>query len=94
MRNLRKIDDGAADLFGADAETQPNPSPVLGLANGSQTEVPSPARTLQQRLVDDLNTEADNDDGSRWAPRTTLFFSVGASLTIWAVIALGVAAFR
>jgi hypothetical protein len=92
MRNLRKID--AADVLGPETEVQPNPSAVLGLADGSQAEVASPARTLQQRLADDLQAEADGDDGTRWAPRTTLFFSVGASLTVWAVIALGIAAFR
>jgi hypothetical protein len=96
MRNLKKIDAAAPDGHGLEAETQLNLPPVLGLADGSQADVPSPARTLQQRLVYDLSAEAEtvDDDGQRWAPRATLLFSAGAALTLWAAIAAGIALFH
>jgi hypothetical protein len=94
MPNLKKADVGAPDAFGSESDTQLHLSPTLGLADGSHADIPSPARVLQQRLLDDLNTEAGEDDGRRWAPRTTLLVASGASLALWGVIALAIAAFH
>jgi hypothetical protein len=94
MQNIRKVDIEAPEELGPDSETQLMLPLPVGLADGSEAEVPSPARTLQQRLIEDLAAEAEGDDGYRWAPRTTLLFSVGASLALWAAIAVGIAVFR
>jgi hypothetical protein len=65
----------------------PRPSPPIGLADESSLDIPSPARVLQQRLIDDLNDEAIEDDGRRWAPGVTLLFCAGVSLVLWGAIA-------
>ena len=94
MQNLKKADATSPYEVGSETQLDLRPAPALGLADGSQPDVPSPARTLQQRLADDLTAEAADGDGVRWAPRTTLLFSIGASLAIWVAVAVGIAAFR
>lgn len=96
MQNLKRIEIDSADLVELEPEVQPSPAPKLGLVDGSYLEVASPARVLQQRLVDHLNAEGVDldDDGRRWAPRTTLLFCGGVSLALWGAIALGIAAFH
>jgi hypothetical protein len=92
MQTLRKIDVEAFDRIGPEADTQLQlPLAVVG---DSHAEIPSPARALQQRLLEDLAAEAGDDDGRRWAPRTTLLFCGGISLALWGAIALAIAAFR
>ena len=92
MQNLKRIDLDEPSAVGPESETQL--SPALGLADGSHSDIPSPARALQQRLLDEMNAEALDDDGRRWAPRTTLLVCSAASLALWGAIALGIAAFR
>ncbi len=94
MQNLKRIDVDSADLVGSGS--QPNLAPTLGLVDHSHSEVASPARVLQQRLMDHLNAEGVDidDDGRRWAPRTTLLFCGGVSLALWGAIAVGIAAFH
>ncbi len=96
MQTLRKIDTDAPLPSGPESETQLQlqPAPAMGLADASHADIPSPARALQQRLLEQMNAEAMDDDGVRWAPRTTLLVTSGASLALWGVIALAVAAFR
>jgi len=96
MQNLKRIDADSVDQVGPDFETQTNLAPPLGLVDNSHSEVASPARVLQQRLVDHLNAEGVDleDDGRRWAPRTTLLFCGGVSLALWGAIAVGIAAFH
>ena len=89
MQNLKRTD--AADPFGPESDTQLHLAPTLGLVGESHSDVPSPARVLQQRLIDDLNGEPD-DDGRRWAPRTTLLVASGLSLALWGAIAVAIAA--
>jgi len=96
MQNLKRIEVDSVDLVEPESETQLSPAPALGLVDGSHFEVASPARVLQQRLVDHLNAEGVDidDDGRRWAPRTTLLFCGGISLALWGAIAVGIAAFH
>lgn len=92
MQTLRKIDVEAFDRIGSEADTQLQlPLTVVG---ASHADIPSPARALQQRLLEDLAAEAGDDDGQRWAPRTTLLFCGGVSLALWGVVALGIALFH
>lgn len=92
MQNLKRIDVDSLEVFSPESDTQLTFAPVLGLAGGAHAEVSSPARILQQRLLEEMQAEAADDDGVRWSPRRTLLFSVAASMSLWAVIALGVAA--
>jgi len=96
MQNLKKVDAGSPDPADSESETLLSLSPTLGLADGSHSDIPSPARALQQRLLDDLTAEGVDldDDGRRWAPRTTLLFCGGVSLALWGAVAFGIAAFR
>jgi hypothetical protein len=96
MQNLKRIDVDSADLAGSESEAQVNLAPALGLVDNSHSEVASPARVLQQRLIDHLSAEGVDldDDGRRWAPRTTLLFCGGVSLALWGAIAVGIAAFH
>ncbi|HEX4181988.1 MAG TPA: hypothetical protein VHY34_01885 [Caulobacteraceae bacterium] len=93
MQPLKRSDSTPAEMFEPKAAEESQASRNLGVANGSQSEVPSPALALQQRLLDQLNAE-EFDDGERWSPRATLLFCSAASLVLWGAIALGVAAFR
>ena len=96
MQNLKRVQIDPVDLVELESEVRPSPAPKLGLVDGSYLEVASPARVLQQRLVDHLNAEGVDidDDGRRWAPRTTLLFCGGISLALWGAIAVGIAAFH
>jgi hypothetical protein len=96
MQNLQRIDVDSARLIDPESDTLLNLKPTLGLAGGAHAEIPSPARVLQQRLIDHLDAEGVDldDDGRRWAPRTTLLFCGGVSLALWGAIALGIAAFH
>jgi hypothetical protein len=64
----------------------PRPSPPIGLADESSSVIPSPARALQQRLIDDLAEEGLEDDGRRWAPGQTLAFCAAMSMGLWLAI--------
>ena len=92
MQTLRKFDLDAFDDLPREADI-PAVAP-LTLAGEAHAEVLSPARVLQQRLLEELAAEAGDDDGKRWAPRTTLLFCGGVSFALWGLIALGFAAFR
>jgi hypothetical protein len=94
MQPLKRSESTPAETFEPQAAEESQASRNLGVANGSQSEVPSPALALQQRLLDELNAEGFDDDGERWSPRATLLFCSAASLVLWGAIALGVAAFR
>jgi hypothetical protein len=94
MQPLKRSDSVPAELFEPKAAEESPASPSLGVANGSQPKVPSPALALQQRLLDQLNAEDFDDDGEKWSPRATLLFCSAASLVLWGAIALAVAAFR
>lgn len=95
MQNLKRVDVDAASAYAPESSFAPTiPPTALGLVNGSQAQVASPALALQQRLLDELNAEAALDDGRRWSPRAMLLFCSAASLGLWGVIALAVAAFR
>ena len=96
MQNLKRIDIETLEPFEAQVTIPPRAGPSLGLADGATAEISSPALALQQRLLDQLNAEAeaDADDGRRWSPRATMLFCGAASLGVWGVIALAVAAFR
>jgi len=96
MQNLKRIEVDSADLVEPESDVQRSPAPTLGLVDLSHFEVASPARVLQQRLVDHLNAEGVDidDDGRRWAPRTTLLFCGVISLALWGVIAVAIAAFH
>lgn len=94
MQTLKRFDIDVLDPVEPAADAQPIFTPPVALADAFRPDVPSPARALQQRLLDEMKAEAMDDDGVRWAPRTTLLFCGGVSLALWGVIALGVAAFH
>jgi hypothetical protein len=95
MQNLKRVDVDSAVAFEAEAAFAPTLPPMkLSLADGPQAQAASPALALQQRLLNELNAEAADDDGVRWSPRATLLFCIGASACLWGVIALAIAAFR
>ena len=94
MQNLKRVDVDAASAYAPESSFAATIPPTVGLINGSQAQVASPALALQQRLLDELNAEAVDDDGRRWSPRAMLLFCSAASLGLWGVIALAVAAFR
>ena len=96
MQTLRKFDVDAFDEVAYEADPAPAAQVIgsLALAGDAHAGVASPARVLQQRLLEELAAEADDDDGVRWAPRTTLLFCGGVSFALWGLIALGFAAFH
>jgi hypothetical protein len=95
MQNVMRVDVNSALAYEPETAFAPTlpPSP-LSLADGSQGDVASPALALQQRLLDELNAEAADDDGVRWSPRATLLFCTAVSAGLWGVIALAITAFR
>jgi hypothetical protein len=94
MQNLKRIDVAPLETLETQAPATPRPSTQVGLADGSQADIPSPALALQQRLLEQLNAEAAEDDGHRWSPRATMLFCGAVSLAAWGAIALAIAAFR
>jgi hypothetical protein len=91
MQNLKRIEVDSLEVFSPESDAQLTFPPVLGLAGGAHADVSSPARILQQRLLEEMQAEAAEDDGQRWSPRMTLLFCSGVSMAIWGVVALGVA---
>ncbi|HEX4181219.1 MAG TPA: hypothetical protein VHY32_10550 [Caulobacteraceae bacterium] len=94
MQTLKQIDATSLEPFQPQVYPAPRSAPSVGLADGSESDIPSPALALQQRLLNELNAEADIDDGVRWSPRATMLFCGAGSLAAWGVIALAIAAFH
>jgi hypothetical protein len=63
------------------------------LAEATDAAVISPARSLQALIASDL-MDAAEPGAKAWAPRTTLLFSGGVSVLLWAAIAYALAAVR
>jgi hypothetical protein len=86
MQGLNKSAAALPDAIEVERGRWPRPSPPIGLADESSPGAPSPARALQQRLIDDLNDAAIEDDGRRWAPGVTLLVCAGVSMGLWLTI--------
>jgi hypothetical protein len=63
------------------------------LSDPAEISASSSLHSLRQPAADDMQTRPD-DDGRRWAPRSTLLLSGGVSLLIWGAIACVAAAIR
>jgi hypothetical protein len=69
----------------------PSPDPIIArrlefdVGEVGVQKRPSPARALQQAVEDSWGPQAPTVS-QRWLPRSTLLFSGGASLLLWAAI--------
>ncbi len=63
-------------------------SAVNSLGDGFLDGAASPARMLQERLLDVIEPARPADE--KWAPRKTIAVAVGASAALWALIGLTV----